>query len=152
MQNEVATQGETTLCWLILCRPLADPFQEQGRWPPTPHTNSDAPKCTENPCRVCFLYGQVCQPQRGAAGRGTALHPPGPWAVLRCSSDRRWREGRGLFPFLVISGARTVLGTQHSTSFCCSLEEGAKQPPSCLSGRESQRGDAEKLSCDQWHR
>lgn len=103
--------------WLVLCRSLADPFQEQGRCPPTPSTNSDAPSCTENPCRVCFLYSRVCQPHRGAAGRGTALHA-GEWTVLRCISGRHRREGRVLFPLLVIPGADTLMGTQHTTSFC----------------------------------
>lgn len=117
-RNKVVTwQGEAMLCWLILCRSLVEFFQEQGRWPPTPKTNSDAPNSIENPCRVCSLHSQVCQPHRW-----TAL----PRTVLRRISDRHWRERRVLFPFLVISGADTLLGTQHTTSFCLLLRRACK--------------------------
>lgn len=106
-----ATQGETALCWLTLCRSLADPFQEQGRRPPTPNTNSDA---LRTPAGSAAFLAVSASPREEQLQRDS----PGPWAVLRCSSDRHWREGRGLFPFLVISGAGTVLGTQHTTSLC----------------------------------
>lgn len=94
-----------------LCRSLADPFQERGE-ASNPKHQLRCPQGHREPLQD-LLPSQPGLP----APRGTALHP-GPWTGLRCIRDPCWSEGRGLFPFLVISGADTLLGTQHSTSFC----------------------------------